>query len=303
MRLNNFAYLCKEGARNLVVNKLMTFACIGVLVACLLLIGGAAMFSLNVNSIVTYVEQQNEVTAFIDENMQKEDIEVLTLTLENMENILQITYVSKTEALDQLKQRVDQDGKYIGLFDGLEDDTLLDTYIIRIKDLSKLEDTVARLRETDGIVQVNASTDVANILTGLKQTVNVAGAIVVLILIVVSVAIITNTIKLTVYSRRKEINIMKYVGATDGFIRLPFLVEGMLIGLIAAIFAFFILGFGYTYLLQWAGEHYGDQISIIITNAIDFWGIALYVLAAFGGLGIFIGIVGSGVFVRKHLKV
>ena len=302
MRLHNFTYLLKEGARNVVSNKLMSLASIGVLMACLLLIGSATLFSLNVNSIVRYVEQQNEVVAFLEEDLTREDVQVLELTLGQMDNILETTYISKDAALEQ--QKADIGPEFEGLLDGLEDDNpLLDRFVLRVGDPSRIENTVAALRATDGILKVNAATEVSYILAGLKQAVTVAGMTIVAILVVVSVVIITNTIKLTVFSRRKEINIMKYVGATDLFIRMPFLVEGMLIGLLAATLAFLMLGYGYTYLLGWIGENYAAQLPIVVDNAIDFWEFAPQLLAGFAGLGVFIGVVGSGVFVRKYLKV
>jgi len=302
MRLHNFTYLLKEGARNVVSNKLMSLASIGVLMACLLLIGSATLFSLNVNSIVRYVEQQNEVVAFLEADLTREDVQVLELTLGQMDNILETTYISKDAALEQ--QKADIGPEFEGLLDGLEDDNpLLDRFVLRVGDPSRIENTVAALRATDGILKVNAATEVSYILAGLKQAVTVAGMTIVAILVVVSVVIITNTIKLTVFSRRKEINIMKYVGATDLFIRMPFLVEGMLIGLLAATLAFLMLGYGYTYLLGWIGENYAAQLPIVVDNAIDFWEFAPQLLAGFAGLGVFIGVVGSGVFVRKYLKV
>jgi len=302
MKPHNFMYLFKEGARNLFANKLMSFACIGVLVACLLLIGGATLFSLNVSSIVQYWEQQNVVVAFLSEKVGPSDVDALELTLSNMDNIIETQFVSKEETLERSKEQTYEE--YAGIFDGLEEDNpLLDSFVLRLKDPSIIEDTVAQLRSTEGIFKVNAVTDVAHILSGLKRTVSVAGMAIVVILVAVSVVIITNTIKITVFNRRKEINIMRYVGATDAFIRMPFLVEGMLIGILSAVFAFFLLGFGYTYLLEWVKTNYTEQLPIIYNNAISFWDIAPKVFAGFSGLGVFIGVAGSGVFVRKYLKV
>ena len=301
MRLRNFGYLLKEGARNLFANKLMSFACVGVLVACMMLIGGSAMIFLNINNIVNYVEDQNEVVAFLEEGLSKQDREVIALYLKDMDNVLEITFVSKEEALQSERQKM---GEMASLLDDFEDDNPFpDKYNLRIDDLSILEETADKVRALEGIEKVVAPTEVAAVLTGAKQVVGIAGASVVIILVIVSIVIITNTIKLTVFSRRKEINIMKYVGATDGFIRMPFLVEGMLIGLIAATLAFFVLGVGYTWLVQWMSETFTQYIAIVHENAVNFWDIAHYMFAAFAGLGIFIGAVGSGVFVRKYLKV
>lgn len=301
MKAHNVAYLLKEGGRNIFHNKLMSFACIGVLVACFLLIGSSVLVSLTVNNVVRYVENQNEVVAFLEDSVTNDDISVINLALKNIDNIGQITFQSKDEVLENERASA---GEYAILWDGLEDSNPYPpTYILQVKDLSLLDETVDSIKSIRGVEKVLAQTEVASILAGVKKTVNYAGAGIVLILIAVSVVIITNTIKLTVFSRRKEINIMKYVGATDNFIRMPFLVEGMLIGLIAAIFAFLILGFSYTYLLQWAGENYGQYLAVILNSAVKFPDIALFMFGGFAAIGMFIGTIGSGVFVRRYLKV
>lgn len=301
MRFHNFIYLLKQGGRSIFSNKLMSFASIGVLVACFLLIGGAVLTSLSVGNIVQYVENQNEVVAFLEDGVTEDDRTVISLAINNLDNIGKVEFISKEEALEKERQAA---GEFASLWDGLEDSNPYpDAYIIQIRDISLMEETVEEIVNISGVDKVNAQTDVAAILGGLRTTVNYAGAVVVIILIVVSVIIITNTIKLTVFSRRREINIMKYVGATDSFIRMPFLVEGMLIGLIAAILAFLMLGVFYTYLLQWAGENYGMQLGVILNSAVQFGDVALYIFSGFAAIGCFIGAMGSGVFIRRYLKV
>lgn len=299
MRLHNFGYLIKEGARSLARNRLMSFACIGVLVACMLLIGGASMLSLNVASIVKYVEDQNEMKVFVDDSFGSTDIEVLQLNLAEVKNLSGITFISKEEALEEMIAIEPE------IFLGLEgdDNPLPNMFLVRVADLAYIEDTIEEIRRLDGVEKINASTDVAATLVALRKAIAYSGATVVLILVMVSMVIITNNIKLTIFARRKEINIMKYVGATDAFIRMPFLVEGILIGLIAAVIAFLILGFGYTYLMGWIGEKFASFIGAFFNRTIDFWDIAPYMFGAFAALGVFIGATGSGLFVRKHLKV
>jgi cell division transport system permease protein len=215
-------------------------------------------------------------------------------------NVLSKRFVSREEGFEQDKLKLGEDAY---LFDGIDASAYPNSYVVRVEDVALLEQTVAAVGALDGTDKVTASTEVAKVLVGLRQVVAYAGAAVVLILVVVSIVIITNTIKLTVYSRRKEINIMKYVGATDSFIRLPFLVEGMMLGIIAALLAFSILGVGYTYLLRYVGENYAEFIGIVYENAVPFETIALELLAGFGILGVLIGTAGSGVFVQKHLRV
>jgi len=302
MRLHNFGYLIKEGAKNVVQNRLMSFACIGVLVACMLLIGGAALLSLNVSAMVDFVEDQNELVVYLEDWMTPQDVEVMNVNLSGFENIASFTFVCRHDSLEQLIAGAGEDAiLYIGLRG--EENPLPDIYIVSVSDLAYMSETVARLREMRGVNRVNYSAEVATILVALRRAVAYSGMVVVGILIAVSVVIITNNIKLTVFARRKEISIMKYVGATDAFIRMPFLVEGIILGLAAAILAFLILGFGYTYLLGWIEDQFGGNVGPLFARAIDFWYIAPYVFGAFAGMGVFIGMIGSGAFVRKYLKV
>jgi len=302
MRLHNFGYLIKEGAKNVVQNRLMSFACIGVLVACMLLIGGAALLSLNISAMVNFVEDQNELVVYLEDWMTPQDIEAMNANLSGFENIASFTFVCKHDSLETfIANAGDNAIIYIALRG--EENPLLDKYIISVSDIAHMSHTVSRLRDLRGVYRVNYSAEVANILLALRRAVAYSGMVVVGILIVVSIVIITNNIKLTIFARRKEISIMKYVGATDAFIRMPFLIEGIIIGLVAAILAFLILGVGYTYLLVWIEEQFGGNIGPLFARAIDFWHIAPYVFGAFAGLGIFIGMIGSGAFVRKYLKV
>ena len=302
MRLHNFGYLVKEGVKNVVHNRMMSFACIGVLVACMLLIGGAAMLSLNVSAMVTFVEDQNELVVHLDEGVSYLEILDITTTLSQFENISSAEFVSRHESMEALIEATGGEDSIYATLRG-DENPLSDMFIVSVRDVAYMSDTVARLRMVPGVERVNYAAEVAHILVALRRAVAYAGMVVVGILIVVSVVIITNNIKLTIFARRKEISIMKYVGATDFFIRMPFLVEGIIIGLIAATSAFLILGFGYTYLLAWIGDQFGDIIGPLFDRAIDFWLIAPHVFGAFAGMGVFIGIVGSGSFVKKYLKV
>jgi Cell division protein len=302
MKPNNLGYLFKQGAKNLFANKLMSFACIGVLVACLLLIGSAMLLTATVNNLATDLEQQNEVAVYLEETVTRADLETLDGVLGSMDNILEIHFISKEEALGRFQE---ESPDYEALFEGLEGDEnpLAHTYMLRIKEPARMQETVAALLEIRGVEKVYANVELANMLSTIRGTVYYAGSGVVLILLIVSIAIIANTIRLTIFSRRREINIMKYVGATDGFIHFPFLVEGVLIGLIAAIIAFLLLGFGYTYLLNWARSNYDGFLALLLAQAVNFRDLAGYFLVGFTGIGVFIGTVGSTMFVRKYLKV
>jgi len=302
MRIHNFAYLFQGGVRNIFNNKLMSFACIGVLVACLLLIGSAVLFTITVNNMASEVERQNEVVVFLDLAITPAQASNVDIRINEIENVIYARFISREQGLQDEMRNL---GDFGHLLEGLEgaNNPLPDKYVLRIGDSSIIEETVEQLNAIVGVDHVSASIEVARILTAIRNVVYYAGAVVVLILIVVSLVIITNTIKITVYSRRREINIMKYVGATDSFIRLPFLVEGMMIGLIAALVAFIMLGVGYTYLVEFARDRYAAYFALVVYNFVDFQDIALEIMLSFSAIGVMIGMIASGFFVRKHLRV
>ena len=221
MRGSSFGYLIKEGAKSVYANRLMSFASIGTLVACMLLIGSSLLFSMNVNQIVGYAEQQNEVDIILSDDLDDAQIEDIGVQLDMIDNIYNKTYVSKDELLEEQKA---QSEELASLISGLEGDQnpLFNSYRVNIRDLSLLTGTVMQNEEIEGIDKILSPYSVAEAFTSIKRAVSISGLFIVAILIVVSLLIIANTIKVTVFNRRKEINIMKYVGATDSFIRLPF---------------------------------------------------------------------------------
>lgn len=302
MKFHNFIYLLKQGVKSITQNKLMSFSCIGVLVACMLLIGSATLFTASVNNIAGELQKQTDIVAYLEEGVSSSQIDNVNQELEKIENISEIHFTSQEEVLDDMKGKM---GRYGTFFEGLspEDNPFPGTYVLRLSDPSLTENTVKKVESIPGILEVRASMEVAELLGEIKQIVYYSGSGVVIILILVSLAIITNTIKISIYSRRREINIMKYVGATDTFIRLPFIIEGMVMGLLAALFSFGLLGVGYTYLLDWASINYGQMYSMLFSNAISFKELAVEILLGFTAIGVGIGMLSSGVFVRKHLRV
>ncbi len=302
MKISSFGYLMREGARNVWVNRMMSLASVGVLTACLLLIGGALLFSVNVNSIVGYVESQNEVKVFL-----KTDIPDLTRsTLDNeirkVENISEIEYIPKEDGIEQFAETM---GEYSDLMAGLrgEENPLPDTYMVKVTDLSVLAETVAQLEGLAGVESVSAPIEVAVSITGIKNAINIFGVFVVAILVLVSFIITANTIKITVFNRRREISIMKFVGATDSFIRLPFIFEGTILGILSALLAFGIVWGGYDYILRSLSENATGWLGLAYRSFVPFDTVADRILLGFLGAGLLSGTFGSMLFVRKHLKV
>ena len=302
MKGSSFGYLIKEGAKSIYANRLMSFASIGTLVACMLLIGASMLFSMNVNKIVGFAETQNEVVVQLEDGLDEEQIADVGLELGLVDNIYNQRFVSKDELLEEQKAKSPE---LEDLLTGLEGDQnpLFNYYSVRVKDLSVLTGTVMRLESISGGSAVRAPDAVAEAFSSIKRAVSVSGMFIVAILIVVSLVIIANTIKVTVFNRRKEINIMKYVGATDAFIRLPFFVEGFLLGLLSALLAFGLLWVGYNYVLDAVSLNPSAFIQSAYQNTIPFEEVALELLAWFAGGGIGIGVFGSMFFVNRYLKV
>ncbi|MBQ4100423.1 MAG: permease-like cell division protein FtsX [Oscillospiraceae bacterium] len=303
MRFGSFIYLVKEGFKNVWFNRLMSLASIGVLTACLLLIGGAALLSANVTAIVGVVEDQNELVVFLEDELSDNQKNSIDDKIKSLNGLLSVNFISKEQALIEQQNKVNPE--YSEIFNGLQGDQnpLPDSYRIKLDSLEDLSSITAQITAIEGVLQVSAPTELANTITEIKRMINIAGLGIIVLLIVVSVVIIANTIKITVFNRRKEIGIMKYVGATDSFIRLPFLVEGMLLGIISAVLAFGILFFGYTYLLDSLVTNGISWFAMISQNLLPFDDIALPLFAFFAIMGTVTGTVGSLMFVKKYLKV
>ncbi len=300
MRGSSLGYLLKEGAKNIYNNRLMSAASIGVLMACLLLIGGSVLISLNVNSIIGYMEDQNEVVVFLDDGLDQTAINDLGAKIKENENVLAVKFVSKEEALLEVAQQngVEPDD----LIQDGEESYLPDSFRVQVDDLSRLAVTVGTLQTLDHVDYVNAATEVATIMTDIKTGIYFAGLFVITVLGIVSMVIVANTIKMTIFARRKEISIMKYVGATNIFIRLPFIIEGILLGLISALLAFGLLWIGYHFGMQWLETAPSSWLQTVFDSFIRFQDVALLILGGFVAAGTIIGMMGSILFVGKYLK-
>lgn len=301
MKGSSFSYLIKEGARNIWVNRMMSLASIGILVSCMLLIGSAILLSINLNGMVSYVENQNEMVAFLEDSADDVTVSAVEAALNSNDNVDSFSFVSREEALERYSEIVPD-----SLLENLEQDkeeVFPLSFRITLKDLSLIDETTAQIESIPGIMRVNAPTNVAETVTGIKRAVYICGSGIVIILLAVTLIIIANTIKVTVFNRRKEINIMKFVGATDRFIRMPFVVEGILLGVISACIAYLLLWGGYTYLINYVQTQASATLSAFLKNLVPFSQVAKQLLASFAVGGIAIGVFGSMIFVRKHLKV
>ena len=302
MKSTSFKYLAKQGINSLIKNQLMSLASIGVLVVCLLLVGASALLSMNVNEIMSYVKSQNEALVLADNDANLYHLTQIEEAIKRIENVDTVTFISKDEALEKQKENY---GQYADALDTYKGDAnpLSDEFAVTFKDISKIKETVAQLKQIPNVKDVSAMFDVADNMEKLGRVVSGAGIVIILILIVVAMVIIGNTIKMTVFNRRKEISIMKYVGATDSFIRFPFLVEGATLGIISSVISYILVAVGYNVLYASFSADETTILGMISKNLIPFSKVWFVLFFLFVLSGIAVGVVGSLLSVRKHLRV
>lgn len=301
MKLSGVRYLIKQGVDNVWKNRVMAFASFCVLLVSLLLVGLSCLFFLNLNSFIGGVEDKNEVIIYLLDDTSDQRIEEMGRELGQMDNIASVFFYSKEEAYADLQADMLE---YEVLFESLGDDNPLpDSYRIRVTDISRLSGTLSTLNSMQGVDWIRSPDDFVNVLTGLRRIVSVVALAVVIALVIVSMVIISNTTRASVFARRREISIMKYVGATNAFIRFPFFVEGMLTGLMAGAVATIITWFTYDSLVDLLKSD-ADILSIIgVGSIISYNDVALPVTLTYLGAGALVGAVGSVISTRKHLKV
>ena len=290
--MKGFGYLVKEGFKNVYANRIMSIASVCVLVSCLVMTGAAALFSMNVLNIVEEVEKNNETSVYILK--EKDDLETkqIGVKLQEIENVDKVTFVSKHEAVEQFRNTLGDQ-----LFDRIKDeDPLNDKYIVSFKNTDKYEQTVDQIKKVDGVQSVTDRRDFARKLTKVSNLVTIVAVCIVAALIVISLFIIANTIRTTMYSRRFEISIMKSVGATNMFVRLPFLVEGMVLGFISAAIATGVLA-----LLYRAASGMVERIDLGL-SAIPFTSVLIMLVLSFIVVGMLVGFFGGFISIRKYLK-
>ena len=297
---NNFKYLVREGLRNAWANRLMTFASVGVLVCCLVLMGSAVLVSVNITHLMQLFEDKNVVMVFLnatisgsDATLTVADVQNKILTIDNVDPD-NIEFVPKEKGFSSLMDRFDEKLKIIDTL-GDTANILPDAFKVGFKDPTRYETTVQQLKNLPEVYTVRDNREYAEKLMGINQTVTVVGAWIVGLLLVVSLFIITNTIKLTMYVRKLEISIMKSVGATDWFIRMPFLVEGIVIGLAAGLISFGLV----SYIYSAAASSITD---VLATGVLPYSSMLFKLLLAFIGSGVLSGAIGSLVSIRKYLR-
>ncbi len=366
MKLRSLSYLSKEGVKNMWSNRLMTIASVGVLMACMVLIGLAILISLNINVALNNLEQQNVIRVFFNDKISvmygnasdkynpedyansssevassaentssdtpssnqassegtasdakdnepvdpddipdsayvihnEEEAAALCEKLRSIKNVADVEYVSSEKALDSIKENgqiPEGTAEYFN-FDDEYGNPLSCGAVITLEDMSLFDETLEKIKNTEGIDAVNSQAEIANKINAIKEGIGIAGFWIIAILLIISLVIVSNTIRVTMYSRKLEIGIMKAVGATNSFIRLPFVIEGIMIGLVSAGLSMVVIYFCYRVAMEAISGALG------LFNTIAFIDVAHQIFLIFAAIGSLSGIVGSVIMIRKYLK-
>ena len=301
MKLSSMNYLFSQGIKNIWTNRIMSFTSFCILMVSLLLIGFSTLCIANINSIVGSVENKNEVIIFLDDDVTDDDIEQMGTKLRNMDNIAEVSFYSKEEAFEEIKAGIENSDElfnYVG-----EESPLPDSYRVKVKDIEKMSRTLMDINQLNGIYTVKAPNDFVKILTELKSFISLLSVVVLGALVVVSLVIILNASRASVDMRKREIAIMRFVGATNSFIKIPFFVEGMTIGVFAGLVAAVITVIGYRELNNVLMQDTTIWTAMGITGLISLNDIIWKIFIGYIAAGALISAVGTVMSTRKYVKV
>ncbi len=301
MRLNSFKYLVKQGFKGIWFNRVNSFASLCVITISLLMVGISVLLSFNITKMIGAIESRNEVIVVIEDGAPENNVAMLGEELAGNSNVFEVNFYSKDQAWVDMQADMSEDEK--ALFQYMSRNPLPDCYRIRVKEIGELSKTVSWIQGLEFVDQVQAPNDFANILIGIRNVCTILFSAITLSLIIVCFVIISNSTRASVYARRREINIMRYVGASKSFIEIPFFVEGMVIGIVSAAIAFGLTWFAYTEVFKMFSTDV-NMLSIFGLSAlIPFEEIALGTGIAYAVFGVLLSGVGTVISTRKHLNV
>ena len=292
----NAGYYVSEGFHSIFTHGFMSFAAVCMIVACLLIMGSFTLLAVNLDNTLGDLENENEMLVYIDDALTQDQARMLQPKLAQVDNVAQLTFVTKEAAVAAFKAK---HSDTTAILNNLPDDAFRDRYRVHVVDIERMAETKAALEQMEGVGYVNAATEIADGFVMVRNIATGVALVLIGILLVISLFIIANTIKLATFYRREEIAIMKMCGATDGFIEWPFVVEGMLLGLTGALIAFLAQWGLYQMVAKFAIQ--GNGLSLV--NMISYGTMAPTILAVFCGVGAFIGVAGSLFAIRKFLQV
>lgn len=295
-RLSSGGYFLREGFRNVFLHGFMSFAAVSVIVVCLIITGSVALVSFNINLNIVKLQQESEIVIYIDETMTTEESEALHDTIMQVDNVAQADFESRDTALEEYRERLGENASLLDGFDSTNN-PLRDAFHITMKDPGKVSQTKAALEKVEGVANTVANEEIVARLIQIQRMFHAIALTLVVALGLISIFIISNTVKLAMLARREEISIQKMVGATNWFIRWPFIIEGLVLGIVAGC-----LAFGLEWLI------YNQLTDVIYANLpqftiYDFRELMWYVLGVFGGAGVIVGVGGSSLTIRRFMNV
>lgn len=292
--MSRIFYLFREGFRSIGTHRFMSFASVTIIMACLIIMGSVSLLSLNIDALIKDLEDQNEVVAFIDEEYSEADARAVEKELLSVDNVASVEFVDRKAAMENFMSKYDSK-----LMVGIDETVFRHRFVIHLDDISQMVETRAALYAVDGVAEVNAHIEYANTFVKVRNVVTIVSLALIVLLVFVSVFIMTNTIKLATFNRREEIAIMKMVGATNSFIRLPFEIEGLTLGILGAGLAFFIEWGLYEAISQNVVSAFSGELFSVV----PFETLKLPLLIVYAGAGILVGFFGSINAIRNYLNV
>ena len=301
MRLNSFRYLVKQGFAGIWFNRINSFASLCVITISLLMVGISVLVSFNITKMIGAIEKRNEVIVVLKDDVPENNIELLGEQLKANPNVFEVKFFSRDEALENMQESMSDDEK--ALFQYMSRNPLPDTYRVRVSDISRLTATVNQFRKLEFVESVQSPNDFASLLTGIRNVSVILFSAVTLALIIVCFVIISNSTRASVYARRREISIMRYVGASKSFVEIPFFVEGLVIGILSAAIAFGLTWLAYAEIQ----EMFTTDVTMLsifgLSAMISFESIAVRTAIAYVVCGIVLSAIGTVLSTRKHLRV
>ena len=298
MKYNIFGYLIGEGFGNVFKNKKSTGASLIIMCATMIIFGIFLVLGENINHFVDEVKSEQGFQVFLKTDATEDEIKEVGEKIRELDGVSTIERKTKQDALNTMKERLkDKEG----VLDGFDYQVFSESYLVTLTDLNKSKDVQNEILQFDNIKKITSSDETVTMLINLANGIRIVTGVILLLLIVISIFIISNTIKLTVHARRKEISIMKYVGATNNFIRWPFIVEGMIIGVIASLISIILVGGAYSILAEQAVN--AQFMQTMNMSLVSFKDMISSIILVYMLLGIGIGAIGSVISMRKYLKV
>lgn len=298
MKSHVVKYYLTEGVRSVFLHGFMSFAAVSVIVACLIIMGSFSLVVINVRSLITELEQGSQIDIELELGLSDAAARSLSSKLNVIENVYLAEFVPRDKIFELMREKLTDGDSGVNIMEGLESSLFPNHYSVYLIDISRSQETIAEIQKLPGIAAVTSLDSVMNGLLTVRRVVEIVSIALIATLFVVSLFIMSNTIKLTTFDRREEIGIMRIVGATKAFIRWPFVVEGFLLGCVAGIIAFFIQWFAYNALM----DALLAQVGSFSVSFISFGELLVPLFCVFVGMGFVVGVGGSLMTIRKFLK-